>query len=301
MKIFTLASITLVLFLSACSVPRYVDVPIEYSPKLTFKPGATTILLVNKFNPDSLKIRNKRKLAAIKSGAFTALKYAEARLGQLPNVKVINLTDSVTLSANTDSIRYLVSKYKTDYVLTLDKFSADIGLEAIDNSTAYYSSNVVVDFTLYESNGIFSKKLGGTVNDPQAETPNYGLFGNLLIHPTVGGSKESINISAEHAAQTALQEYLPSIVSHSRPLFDDDWLHPAVDQILAGAFDKAYNLLSPLLKDPDPKKAAKAYYNLAVVYEAQGDIDLAIKMAQQSLDKNRSNEATVILADLQTE
>jgi hypothetical protein len=47
--------------------------------------------------------------------------------------------------------------------------------------------------------------------------------------------------------------------------------------------------------------ASKAAYNLAVVYEAQGDIDIAIDMAQLSLDKNKNRFATMLLTDLKGE
>ena len=66
-------------------------------------------------------------------------------------------------------------------------------------------------------------------------------------------------------------------------------------------FDKAYNLLQPLLQGAGAKLAGKAAYNLAVVYEAQDDIDIALQMTQLAIDKNNSRFARMLMEDLKTE
>ncbi|MGZ3891289.1 MAG: hypothetical protein ACXVI9_12365, partial [Mucilaginibacter sp.] len=59
--------------------------------------------------------------------------------------------------------------------------------------------------------------------------------------------------------------------------------------------------LKPYLQHKNAKKASKAAYDLAVAYEAKGDIETAIKMAQLSFDKFNNNYATDILKDLKDE
>ncbi|MDB5130480.1 MAG: hypothetical protein JWR02_229, partial [Mucilaginibacter sp.] len=156
------------------------------------------------------------------------LKYAGNSFGKLPHVKVINLADSASLAANTDSIRLLSLKYHSDYILALTDFSADIGLTEIQSETAYYNSKIGVKFVLFQGNGVYSKQLNGTSNDPQSQGVYLGLVASLFIHPTVGGNKQSINSASEHAAQNAVQDYLPYTISHNRALYNDSYLQPMV-------------------------------------------------------------------------
>ncbi|HVV55927.1 MAG TPA: hypothetical protein VHC47_11400, partial [Mucilaginibacter sp.] len=133
--------ISFLLIICACNVPQYISVPVTYAPLRSFRPDTTTILLVNRFDCSTLKINNAKKLGVIKAGAFSSLRYAETSLGQLPHVRVINRVDSVSLNVSRDSIQSLASQYHADYVLVLEDFSADIALDNVENSTAYYNTN----------------------------------------------------------------------------------------------------------------------------------------------------------------
>jgi hypothetical protein len=287
-----------VLFLSACTVEQYVTVPVNYNAKLTF-PDSTKILLINQFDVSKAKITNPKKLKVIKAAAYTSVKYAETRLKKLPKVRVINLVDSVNFNVNTDSIKLLALKYHVNYVLALKNFTADIVIGGVDNGTAYYNTTAEVNFMLFQNDGIYFKKLNGKVSDPQSE--GSGLIGSMVFRPTVRGNRSSVNFAAQHATEDALQEYLPSGVVHDRPLYNDVIFQPAIQAILARKFDKADSLLTPILKDNSILNQCKAAYNLSVVYEAEGDIDGAIEMAELSNQKYKNMYALAILEDLKTE
>ncbi|TWI98891.1 hypothetical protein JN11_03080 [Mucilaginibacter frigoritolerans] len=301
MKILKPILVALFLLLSGCEVTQYVSIPLEYSPKKLFKPGTVTVLLINQYDLSVAKNYTKRKLAAIQAGAYSSLKYAETQLKQLPNTKTISLVDSTQFAANTDSIKLLAAKYHADYVLALNKFTASVDLDNIDNSTAYYNSSVQVEFILYEGDGVHFKKLNGQAIEAQPETPYMGLLGSLVVHPTVGGSKATINIAAQNATQNALQDYLPNRIVNQRPLYNDEIFGPAIKEILASNFDKADTLLKPFLKDVNTQIVSRAAYNLAVVYEGEGDVDLAIYMANLSLKNAKNDYATNLLGDLEKE
>lgn len=301
MKLLSPLFVIVLFFLASCQVPLYVAVPVEYTPRAYFKKDTTTIAIINQFDADALKISNKKKLAAIKAGAYTATKSAGMQLSQLQHVKTINLVDSSDFKPNTDSVKLIAQKNKADYVLVLKNFSAGIGISDINNTTTSYDTNVSVNFLLYESNGVYYKKLNGVANDPKSDEPYMGLLAAIVFQPTVGRNKVAINGSAEHAVQDALQDYFPYTISHNRPLYNDDFLMPAVKEILAQNFNKADSLLQPFLQDNVKQRASKAAYNLAVVYEAEGDIDAALDLAQQSSDLYFNEFATAILKDLQTE
>jgi len=293
--------ILLLLLFASCGAPLYVSVPVEYTPHSYFPKDTTTIVVINRFDADALKIGNKKKLAVFKAGAFTTTKSAAKQLGQLLHVKTINLVDSTDFKVNTDSIKLIAKNYKADYVLALTNFNAGIEMDLSDGSVSFYSSNVSVNFLLYEHNGIYSKKLDGAASDPMADKLSNNLLAVIALEPSVGRNQATVNSSAEHAVQNALREYLPYTIIHNRPLYNDDFLMPAVKEIVAHNFEKADSLLQPFLQDKVKERASKAAYNLSVVYEAEGDIGAAINAAQQSSDLFFNEYATAILYDLKQE
>lgn len=301
MKTLKLTLLVCVAAFSSCTVPKYVNVPVNYNPKFYFNPDSTTIVAINRFDPMSSKVTNKKTLGVLKAGGYAAIKYAQDQLMQLPKVRVINLVDSAAFAVNTDSISAIAAKYKAHYVLALTDFSANIGLDGVENKTAYYNTNTTVNFTMFESNGIYYKKLKGAATDPQSEQEYPGLVLSLFIHPTVKGNKADITASAQHATQNALQDYFPYTIAHDRPLYSDDYFKEPVAAILEGNFNKADSLLQPMVKHANNQIASKAAYNLAVVYEAIGDIDAAIDMAQLSITKFDNKYAVSILGDLKLE
>ena len=301
MKILKFTGLILIGFLSACETTRFVSVPVEYSARAFFRPDSTSILLINQYDLSQAKNYNKRQLGVIRSGVISSFKYAQAQLLTLSNVKVINLVDTATLAVNQDSVKDLASKYHADYVLALQHFNAGIDFSGMDYSTVSYNSNVDVNYKLFANGGVIYKKLDGSVNQALPDLPNLGFFGNLIVTPGIGGNRKSIVSMAEQATKMALQDYLPYTITHTRPIYNDDWLQPAIQQIYTGNFDKADTLLKPFLKDPNAKTVSKAAYMLAIVYESEGDVSLAIDMAQQSINKFNNYYAEAILNDLKTE
>lgn len=301
MKAIKFICLCLVVLLSSCDSMKYLPVSLDYTPNLTFKPGPTTILLTNNFDVSKLQNFTKRRQRSIKAGAVAAIKYAQNELQQLPNMKVINLVDTVDLKINTDSVKILALTNHADYVLQLNNFVPSIDLSELNNSFAAYTSTVQIDFTLFQDGGSSSKKLNAFLNEPHSEMPNMGLIGNLIFQPTVGGNMESVMKSAEHATKIALQDYLPYTITHNRPIYNENWIQPATNELLANNYAKADTLLRPFLKDSNNERAGKAAYQLAIVYEAQGRVEKAIKMVQIAIDKFKSNYALMLLDELKTE
>jgi len=284
-------------FLAACSVPQYVNVPVDYAPKLNFNRAKTTIVVINHYMPDSTRNRNKRVLTTFKAAAYTAINNAAVQLHALPGVKVVQLVDSVNFTANTDSVKFLAKKYNASYVLAFEDFKGETKLQQDYYNgvpSVYRVSVVKTSFTLYEANGIYFKKLNGEaeINDNNP----YGNASSLLAH---GGP---LFDAIRNSALDALKDYLPYTDYHDRPLYTNgDQLSNSVELIKAGKFDQAFKVLNPLIDGPDLKLASRAAYNLAVVYEAQGDIEAALEVAKTSNQKQPNDFAKAIIVDLMKE
>ena len=305
MKAFKLLCLLFIAVLTSCGTAKYATVPVSvnYSAKLALTQDSTHILIINRLVYDSTKITNKKKLAVLRGGAYSATLAAENELKQLKGVRVTNLVDSIPFVANTDSIKQLAASHHAAYILALDNFTADIVLDQIDGSgderTAYYNTKAEVNFTLYESNGLYFKKLRGMANDPQSEGAYGGFLGELLFAPGIKGNKFAVNSAARNTVLDALKDYLPYAVTNNRPLYNEgDELQSAVKQIQAGRFDMAYKILNPLIDSAGVQLASKAAYNLAVVYEAQGDIEAALELARQSNQKQDNVFASNLITAL---
>lgn len=247
--------------------------------------------------PDSTRNRGKRVLTTFKAAAYTAINNAAIQLHALPGVKVVQLVDSVNFTANTDSVKFLAKKYKAAYVLAFEDFKGETKWKQdyYNGVPSVYRVSVVnTSFTLYEANGIYFRKLNGEaeINDNNP----YGSASSLLAH---GGP---LFDAIRNSALDALKDYLPYTEYHDRPLYaNGDQLSSSVELIKAGKFDKAFQVLNPLIDGPDLKLASRAAYNLAVVYEAQGDIDAALDVAKISNQKQPNDFAKAIIVDLMKE
>ena len=287
---------------SGSSGPPYLTVPVYYAPKSYLGRDSTTIVLINQTNLDTAKVSNQKKLKVLQGAAYISLKTAETQLKQLPHVRVVNLVDSTVFKANTDSVKLIAAKYNAQHVLALKNFSADITLSDVQSSTPYFNTDVRTDFKLYESNGAFYQKLGGTASDLIPDVKyTFGFYAALFIHPPIAQHEAFIDTSAQNATIDALKDYLYTSISHDRPLYNDHFLMAGVKKMYSGDMDAAIELFKPLLQHKNAKKASKAAYNLAVAYESKGDIETAATMAQLSITKFNNQFATAILEDLKTE
>ena len=269
-------------------VPYY-TFSLSFAPKVFLRPDTNTILLINRVDLSKLKAPDPNQ-DVIKAGAFTAVKYAGVQLAMLPHVHVINLTDSVDFVSSTDSVAVLSAKYHADYTLALVRYNADVSPEGTYRTRAYFNNKVNLQFTMYMGKGDLYKELPGS-DTSRSIQHEFGVEVNDLIPPTIGGSKDFIIGATQDATFAALIDYLAYTQSESRPLYTNKRLAPIVDEITMGHLDRANSLLQPIIYDRDPVMAAQAAYNLAVVYEARGDIDSALSMAKLSVDKSRNRYA----------
>jgi tetratricopeptide (TPR) repeat protein len=285
----TIGYLSFTVLLTSCGVTQYVAVPVDYAPKLRFYPDSVHVLIVSRLVFDSTKT-SKRHLKFVKGAAFAAIKGMQEQLHLLPGVKVTSLVDSVTFRSITDSAKQLAMRYKSNYVLTFNSFDYKVVLDQFqyENNVpiAYYNLRTSVGFTLYESNGVYFKKLKGSAEEPADNS----------------GDESALPVTAREAELDAIKDYLPFTITNNRPLYDQGVpLAQSITQIQKGRFDLAFKILNPLIDGTDKKLAGMAAYNLAVVYEAQGDIEEALELAKISNEKWQNDYAKTLRTALMKE
>lgn len=302
----TIAGLLLAIFVTIVSkgpsAPSSINVPITYAARYYFGRDTATILVINQFDVNNTKDTSAKKIDALKGAAYTSLKFIGSQIDLLPHTRVINLVDSLNFQANKDSVKNLASKYNATQVLALKNFDAAIIRSDIQSSEIYLNTLINADFKLYESNGLFSKKLHGTASDPiSGENYKHLSAGEVFVSPPIGLYKAAVDTSSENAAMDALKDYFPNTISHDRPLYTDHFLKKGIEKLYAGDPDGAIKLFEPYLQDKNAKKAGKAAYMLAIAYEFKGNVEKAGEMATLSLNKFNNPYATTMLQDLKDE
>ncbi|MBW4888840.1 hypothetical protein KXQ82_03910 [Mucilaginibacter sp. HMF5004] len=293
----------------SCSVDSYLSTTKNHDPEINFKDEPTKILVVNTFDFGRLGLNNQKKLDVMKNGAYTSINYAGTRLKILKGITVISLADSNHMVISIDSLSKLITKYHADYVLALDEFYAGFDADNIQDhqdgadkkktyKTADYSMKVTANYKLYDKSGNVYKLLKGRASDFKTTQEIPGAFWASLFGPGVKNNGANVDQSAIHATDDALRPFFGYVTTKSRPLYSNDELSEAVGEITSGNFSKADSLLKPLIYGADQKLAAKAAYNLAVVYEAQGNIKAAMDMVQLSIGKDDNSKANTLLSEL---
>jgi len=297
--------------IASCGVENYVTIADNHAATIVFDKDSTKILVVNTFNFDRLNLKSAKKLDVVKGGAYASINYAASRLKQLKGVSIIYIPDSNHTATSVDSLSMLAARYHADYILALNNFQAYFDADNIQShdsntgkkdayKTADFSIKLTANYILYDKNASVYKQLNGFVSDFQSteEVPNALLAG--LVGPGIKGNSQVVNQSAIHATDVALQGFFAYTSTRSRSLYNNDDLHAAVEEITANNFDKADSLLRPFLANEDTGLAAKAAYDLAVVYEAKGNFKVAVEMAQLSVEKENNSKARILLGDLNT-
>jgi hypothetical protein len=276
----------------------YFAFSLNFPPKILLRPDTNTVLLINRVDLSKQHV-TQRDLDVLKAGAFTALKYAGGQLAALPHVRVINLTDSVNFEADYDSLQVISAKYHADYILALVQYGADVSFDGTYESHIYSNNKADVKLTIYVGGGSLYKDISGSAM-LQRRQRTFGLAASELVRPSLPGNKDYIIEATKNATFNALLDYLPYTETENRPIYNDKKFGSLADELMAGHLDKAGNLLQPFLNDRDQALACKAAYNAAVVYEARGDLDNAMKMAQLSLDKSKNNYAGNLISYLKS-
>jgi len=171
----------------------------------------------------------------------------QEQLNLLPGVKVNSLIDLVNFRPITDSAKQLAMRHKSNYVLTFNSFDYKVVLDQFQYENnipiAYYNIRTSVGFTLYESNGVYFKKLKGSAEEPADN----------------GGDESALPATAREAGLEAIKDYLPFTITNSRSLYGQGVpLTQSITQIQKGRFDLAYKILSPLIDGADKKLAGMA-------------------------------------------
>lgn len=252
------------------------------------------VVALNRFNPDLLPFTRDKKTAAFHNGAQHAFS------GVLDAI----LADSTFSLEFADSAAYRIAgsgkKLTPEHVqgiylthphhllLTLDHFDtymeplivSEEGEDGEVSITAHYTLFTKSSWTLYDSTGTVLDSVILSLDEHYLSRDAISGLLAMVIKPSIGKAGTTINTLASYTGQDYWQRLSPQSVTLARPYYSTKNLQPAASSMAAEDWDKAIVLLKPLAEGQSRKEAARAAYNLAVVYEAIGDLTAAKRWAK---------------------
>ncbi|RDV16629.1 tetratricopeptide repeat protein [Pontibacter diazotrophicus] len=268
------------------------------------------VVVMNRYNPELLPYKREKKIAVVYAdGAMYALTGVLDAIDE-DETYVLVATDTAgytSVGNGSDlkpaQVQEIYHRHPHHLLLTLDNFDAYLEQEVVRETdeeggvmkTAYYTMFVKSNWTLYDSTGTVLDSV--TLSRDELYDTRAVISGLLALGPATDYTGPVVNDLAYQTGLDYWQRLAPQPVSIIRPYYSNNAFAPAAYQMAAGNWAEAIALLKPITEIQKKKEAARAAYNLAVVYEAMGRIEEAKYWANIASDKN-NKLALMLLPDL---
>jgi hypothetical protein len=237
-----------------------------------------------------------------------------SQVKQIKDLKLYSFGSGIFPTAlSWDSVAKICSETNTDALFSLELFDAEsklaYGANPVNISAGSLSIPAIQQNVAMSTN----LKTGWRIYDPSTRTilDEYILGSNIQqqgsgINPVAAasgliGRKEAVKDAANKAGVTYADRILPYWMRVSREYFvgGDDNFKTAQRKAQAGNWDGAAEIWKAETASKTVKLAGRACYNMAIIYEINGDLDGAIQWAQKSYEDYRINLALQYLKILQ--
>ncbi|EMR04758.1 DUF6340 family protein [Cesiribacter andamanensis] len=281
--------------LSSCTSQLYINTLRPAEVAITNEQWKVVVL--NRFNPALLPYDRERKIEAITQGAHEAFLGTLAAIALDSTYQLVHADTAQHLQQAADeplSIAQIGEVYRQHpyhLLLALEGFEVAMHQETerIKNEdgsvskTAYYTLQTKTKWALYDSTGRQLDRIALTEEKPYQSRPV--ISGLLAVGPSIGKAGPTINELAWHTGNEYWKRLYPQPVSYIRPYYSMKKLEVAAALMANENWPAAISLLTPIAQGTS-KDAAKAAYNLAVIYEAMGRLEEARQWALQAKRQN---------------
>lgn len=268
------------------------------------------VAVLNRFNPELLSFNRDKKVSVFEDGARQAFHGAIEAILQDETYDLVYI-DSTTYRTpgekeklNPEQVQEIYKEHPHHLLLSLEHFDTYLEQETVREQeedgdvtkTAHYTLVTASTWMLYDSTGHVLDKIqlkeGGHYQSRAV------VSGLLAVGPSLGNAGPAVNDLAWYTGSSYWSRLSPKRASYARSYYSSKNLQPAASAMAAGDWQNAITLLEPLTKSSNRKEAARAAYNLAVVYEAMGNFEQARFWASEAI-KRRESLAAALLPELE--
>lgn len=223
------------------------------------------------------------------------------------NIVAVDTAASTSTGSGTTltpaQVQEIYLKHPHHLLLSLDHFDTyfepEVSLvkdrEGDFSKIAYYRLFTKSTWSLHDSTGTLMDQISLSRDGLYSARGVYGRF--KTIGPATSETGPPINKLAKKTGWDYWDRMSPKSITFIRPYYSGKPFAPAASWMVAGNWTEAIMLLKPLTELKKKKDAAKAAYNLAVAYEAMGQLEEAKYWANIASDKN-DKLAAMLLTEL---
>lgn len=304
-----LVLVSVSLSVTSCVTTLYMEGEIPAATSVTVDQWKVVVL--NRYNADLLKLNQDKNIEVYRDGAKNALTGAAEAVFTDPSFSLLEAgpQEEFVSKTNTDylteqQVRALYKKTPSHLYLALDNLDAYIEQEGVSavqegesrSKNANYNLIVKTNWSLYDSTGVLVDR--ATITNQTPYQSRSVINGQLAIGPSMAKAGAAVQMLAFEAGLDYWERLYPQVVPMERDFYLNQPYIDSYMSLTVGDYDKAIAQLLPLTEDSKAKKAGRAAYNLAVVYESAGNLEEASKWATVAAEKG-DKKAKLLIADWQ--
>jgi TPR repeat protein len=255
------------------------------------------VVALNRYNPDLLPYKREKKVDVYHKGALAAFAGALDAIDADVTYQLVTVDSAAYASFGSQQdltpaqVKAIYAEHPHHLLLSLDHFDAffEQDVEQVEDGDgdilkiAHYTLVTKSSWTLYDSTGAVLDRVELS-SDALYNSRNV-ISGLLAIGPAISNAGTVITPLAYDTGLDYWQRLSPQHISVVRAYYSSKNLQSAASSMAAADWDKAIAVLKPLAEGQSKKESARAAYNLAVIYEAKGDLPEARRWAKIASDK----------------
>jgi hypothetical protein len=292
--------------LSACHSSTYLVNKVSRQPDKPLLPVPKKIVLVNVYDIEKNSYRKSKELQ-FKLLIDGALRYISLAFQQRAAVETVLEKKIEPTSDWNSALKMYMQQHEADYAIVIDSFDVHFlqtHVEVTQNSNggqgksreAFYDIIGTIGYTMVLPNG--TNEFQG-ITTRQFHSSRAVISGLLAAGPNIVKNHDDAVAIVEQNAESYVRLFLPSFDAYSRKLFSGGPFKAIREAIAINNFTLAKSICEPLTENVNPLVVAKAYYNLAVLAEHEGDHRSALRYLGLSLENGLIREAMEMRSSLE--
>lgn len=253
------------------------------------------VVVINRFNPEFLPYESKEELDAVSSGAHEAFMGAVHTILEDSTYLLVH-TDSASFTAQSKDEKLKAEQFRKIYqqhpyhlLLSLDHFDIDMEEEDVSSinefggvsHTTYTTLVAKSSWTLYDSTGTVLDE--ASIEADELYESSSGFTSRKLAIKRI---LPVIHTLAWFTGYDYWMRLSPTTINYGRPYYAKGNLEEAGNYMAQQDWEAAIAKLKAIFAEGKKRDAAKAAFNLAVVYEAMNAIEEAKRWAMEATKKN---------------
>jgi hypothetical protein len=287
----------------SCTTTNLMSLSVMQPAPVTIPPYIKNVGIVNRSraSDDNKMLNTIHNVASLESNGLTA-EGAEASVSGLADeliknnrfaqVTPLTAIDLRTFGAGVlpsslpwETVEKICRENKIDALFSLEFFDAESKVNYAGTQTAIRTGIVNVP-GIEQVNMQTQIKTGWRIYDPSSRNILDEYLVSKDIHPPLVGRSEAVKQAANQAGQTYGCRIVPYWIRVSRFYYvgGDDNFVVAKRMAQTGNWDEAAKLWQQETTSSRAKLAGRACYNMAIISEIHGDVDMAIQWAQKAYE-----------------